>query len=86
MGGLIASITMVALRVIQILLFARAILSWFPHDNKLSGIMELLYNLTEPVLLPVRTLLFKIPGMNRFPLDFSLIIVYMIIELLMSFL
>jgi len=82
----VATIAMVALRVIQILLFIRAILSWFPRDNKMSGIMEIIYAVTEPVLLPVRTLLHKIPGMNRFPLDFSVIIVYMIIELLMSFL
>ncbi len=86
MGEYIATIAMVALRVIEILLFARAILSWFPNDGKMSGVMELLYSLTEPILLPIRTLLFKIPGMNRFPLDFSVIIVYIIIEVLMSFL
>lgn len=86
MTGYISTIAMVALRVIQILFFARAILSWFPRDGRTSGIMEVLYVLTEPVLLPVRTLLHKIPGMNRLPIDFSLIIVYMIIELLISFL
>ena len=44
------------LRAYEFLFIARAILSWFPTLN-LGGIMEFLYNVTEPILAPIRSVL-----------------------------
>ncbi len=42
--------------VLTILIFLRAILSWFPIDPG-SRLMLLLYQLTEPVLAPLRRIM-----------------------------
>jgi len=78
--GLIALIHLI-LRLFEILLFIRAILSWFPisRDNAVSRFLE---SATEPVLLPVRKLLYRIPALQNFPLDLSYIVVFLLIQLL----
>lgn len=80
MRGLIALIHLI-LRLFEILLFIRAILSWFPisRDNAVSRFLE---SATEPVLLPVRKLLYRIPALQNFPLDLSYIVVFLLIQLL----
>ena len=84
MGSIIAFLRMFVfafLGIYEYLFIARAIISWFPmlHGNP---IVELLYSITEPVLAPIRALLWKIPGMADLPLDFSLLVAYLLIEIL----
>ena len=57
--------------VIQIMLFLRAILSWFLQEEE-SGFMFILVGLTEPVLMPFRALLQRSEKMRSIPIDFSL--------------
>jgi YggT family protein len=49
----------VALEVYVVVLFIRAVLSWFPihPGGAMSSINTLLWRLTEPVLAPVRRLI-----------------------------
>ena len=71
------------LRVYEMLIFMRIILSWVPmdHDNK---VVELLIKVTDPALLPVRELYMRI--MDRLniqlPVDLSPILVFLIIGFL----
>lgn len=80
MRGLITLIHLI-LRLFEILLFIRAVLSWFPisRDNVVSRFLE---SATEPLLLPVRKLLYRIPALQNFPLDLSYIVVFLLIQLL----
>ena len=56
--------------ILTILLFARAILSWFIQDPY-NPIMRTLYDLTEPILAPLRR---RMPPMGGF--DLSLIVAF----------
>ena len=38
--------------------------------------------IVEPVIDPFRRLLYKIPGMDRFPLDMSFLAAYMVLSML----
>jgi YggT family protein len=52
-----------------VVLFARAILSWFPisHGSPVASIYRILLDLTEPVLAPMRRV---IPPAGMFDLSF----------------
>lgn len=56
--------------ILTILLFARAILSWFIQDPH-NPIMRTLIDLTEPILAPIRR---RMPQMGGF--DISLIVAF----------
>lgn len=69
------------------LIIARAILSWLPLSPR-SRPLQALYLLTEPFLLPIRRLLYRLfPPMG---LDFSpmiaILLLYLIQKLLISWL
>jgi len=67
------------LRVYFIVLFARIILSWFPIQpgTTMASIASIIYELTEPVLGPVRRL---IPSFGM--LDISPIVVFIALQIL----
>ena len=85
MTAYLAAIVSYFLRFFQIMLFIRAIVSWFPIDRG-SKLVELLIFFTEPLLMPVRNFLRKFPALRQLPIDFSMIIVYFILEILISLL
>lgn len=68
------------LRMFQLVLFIRAISSWFP-DVSNSEIGRFLMRITEPVLSPVRTFLSKHLNLS-IPIDLSLLVVYFTLEIL----
>lgn len=68
-------------RVYELLFIARAILSWFPMVQG-NALFEMLYGVTEPVLAPIRKLLFRIPGLSGLPFDFSILVAYLLIDVL----
>lgn len=51
--------------VLVLLIFARAILSWFPNINPRNPLVDILFQVTEPILAPIRSL------MPRTAIDFS---------------
>ena len=51
--------------VLAMLVFIRAILSWFPNIDPRNPLIDLLYQVTEPILSPIRSL------MPRTMIDFS---------------
>lgn len=71
----------ILLRIIEGLIFIRIIVSWFPirRDHPL---MVILYQLTEPVLGPVRNLIAKSSIGANLMLDFSPLIVFLLINVI----
>jgi YggT family protein len=79
--GAIGSIIGLILNLFVLLLLARALLSYFPQLDYSNPLVRLVYNLTEPVLKPVRNAV-KIQG----PVDWSPVIVVVAIYLLRTLL
>lgn len=51
--------------VLVLLIFARAILSWLPNIDPRNPIVDFLFQVTEPILAPIRSI------MPRTVIDFS---------------
>jgi len=66
------------LLVYIVILGARAVLSWFPvrPGSPLEGINRILFDLTEPVLRPVRKV---IPPAGMFDLSFMLVFFVLVV-------
>ena len=69
------------LNLYLIVLFARAVLSWFPlsPSSPLAPVASFLYTITEPILGPLRRVIPPIGG-----LDISFIVAFIGIELINS--
>ncbi len=66
------------------LLIIRALISWLTpniHDPNWRKLLKLLYDLTEPILSPIR----KILPSNSWGIDFSPLIVLLALSILRSF-
>lgn len=59
-------------------LLARAILSWIPNLDPYNPIVQFLYQITEPVLEPIRRLIPPLGGM----IDISIIVAFFAIMIL----
>ena len=70
-----------AIQIYIVILLARIILSWFPitPGTGLASVFSVLYNVTEPVLGPMRRL---IPPLGMF--DLSPIIVFIVLQVLLG--
>jgi len=76
----------VLLSLFLIVLLARVILSWIPaptHARGFSRITALVFAVTEPVLRPLRNVIPPI-RMGMVALDLSVIIVFIVIEIIMN--
>ena len=69
------------LYIFELFMIARAICSWIPSSRD-SMIYRISYTVTEPILRPVRDLLFKLEWARRCPIDLSFIAVIVLINLL----
>ena len=81
--AVIALILQILLRVLQLLIFARVILAFFPIYRK-SAVVSIPYAFTEPIIMPVRSLLFLIKPLERLPFDISPIVVFLLLELVIA--
>jgi YggT family protein len=70
--------------IIELLILARIIISYIPNLRG-SQITEIVYQLTEPVLHPVRELLYKI-GLNKGMIDFAPIGAFLLLAVVRSLL
>ena len=64
-------------KLIELILFIRILLSWFPNIKWWEQPFKLLYDITEPILAPFRRI---IPPMGG--LDLSPIVVFLLIGML----
>lgn len=63
----VVQILLLLLRVYELILLVRVLMSWFQPDPY-NPIVRLLYNLTEPVLKPIRDMLPRTGMMDLSPL------------------
>jgi YggT family protein len=69
--------------IMQFLIILRALFSWFPALGLGGGkFYSLLSRLTEPILSPVKKLLYKSNAMRNLPVDISPIIAYFLLALI----
>jgi len=73
------------LAFIEYAILARALLSWFPisRDNQ---VIRLLYQITEPILSPIRNLIERTSSGRFMMFDFSPIVVFLVIGLIRNIL
>lgn len=73
----------VLLQVYSYVLLARALVSWIPNLDPYNPIVQFLYQITEPVLEPIRRLIPPVGGM----IDISMLVAFfgiMILQQLLS--
>ncbi len=66
---------------IQFLMFGRAILSWIPMDDD-NPIENFLYAVTEPVIMPVRSVIERFGWFEGMPIDMSFFITFLLLSVL----
>lgn len=73
------------LRIIEYAILARIIISWLPipKDNQL---ISLLYQVTEPILAPIRGIIERSSMGKNMILDFSPLIAFLLIEVIRNIL
>lgn len=79
--GFVVQIIFLILWVFELALLARVVLSWFPNVDRSNPLIQLLFDVTEPILRPIREML---PQNSM--IDFSPLVVFLIIQLLMRLL
>jgi YggT family protein len=65
------------LQIYSFIILARVLISWFPNVDESNSIVQFLYDVTEPVLRPVRDVLPQTSG-----IDFSPLVVLIAISVL----
>lgn len=68
-------ILIILLQLFEFILLARVLLSWFPNVDRSNPLIQLVFDITEPVLRPIREML---PPTSGF--DFSPLIVILLIQ------
>ena len=82
MTGMVYVITKlfsVFISALQLLMMARAVISWLPVDEE-SNISNFLFATTEPVIYPIRVLLDRFEGIDELPVDLAFIISFMLLS------
>ena len=70
--NLVINFLLFALQIYSFILLGRVLLSWFPNVDRSNPLIQMLYDLTEPVLRPIRDMLPATSGM-----DFSPMVVFL---------
>ena len=80
----IQSTVVAFLTVLELCMLVRAIMSWFVTEE--NRLMDFLYTVTEPFVVPVRWLFEKLNWFSGLPIDISFLVSYMLISLLLTLL
>ncbi len=62
------------LQLFQFVVLARVLLSWFPNVDRSNPLIKLVFDVTEPVLAPIRNLLPQTGMMDLSPLIVIIVI------------
>ncbi len=71
MNGVIEGLSLF-LQIYSYVLLARALVSWIPNMDPYNPIIQILYQITEPVLEPIRKLIPPLGGM----VDISIMVAF----------
>lgn len=85
LGILVARFLFVFLRLFELFFIARVIISWLPLDYS-NPIVRFLYTFTEPILTPIRNFLFRFRFFQTLPIDFSPLLVFVLLDVIRSLL
>ena len=77
----IQKILVLLLMAVQLAMLARAILSWFPVENRF---VDFLYTVTEPFIYPVRIVFERMNWFQNLPIDISFMVSYLLISLIVA--
>ncbi len=79
----IGTAVVILLQIIQYAILIRVIVSWlpFPKDNQF---IRLLYQITDPVLMPIRNMIERTSWGRNMMIDFSPIIAFLILGVLIN--
>ena len=80
---IIKQVVIILLTTVQFAMLARAILSWFPIDNRF---VDFLHAITEPFIIPVRMLFEKMNWFSGLPIDMSFFVTYILLSVILIFL
>ena len=82
-GSALGSAIVIFLEIIQYAIIIRALVSWLPvpKDNQF---IRILYQVTDPILVPIRSILERSSLGRNMMIDFSPIIAFLLIRLLIS--
>jgi YggT family protein len=80
-NALVRSLALLLIEVLQTLMLVMALMSWVPQLRQ-TKLFYMIAMVVEPVIDPFRRLLYRIPGMDRFPLDLSFLAAWMVLSLL----
>jgi len=69
------------LTILQFLMMFRAIMSWLPMDED-SRLVNFIYMVTEPVIVPVRMLLDRFEWTHELPIDISFLAAFMLLSII----
>ena len=67
--------------VLLVAMFVRAVLSWFIDDED-SRLVRFLNLVTEPVIMPVKSLFERLGWFQNLPIDISFYVSYLLLALL----
>ncbi len=81
MNGLVEILSLV-LQLYSYVLLARALVSWIPNLDPYNPVVQLLFQITEPVLEPIRKIIPPLGGM----MDISIMVAFIGIVALQSLL
>jgi len=82
---LISSFVATLVRIVELLMLVRAIMSWVMPDRS-SRLYQIVYGLTEPVIAPVRALVSRISFLQGLPIDMSFLITWLLLDLVLRLL
>lgn len=72
------------LQIYSWILLARAILSWIPNIDPYNPAVRILYQITEPVLQPIRTLVPPLGGVMDISMLIAFFAIYLLRQLIIS--
>jgi len=77
---LLQNITLLIVRVLDIAMLVRMLMSWFPvFSDNIFG--EFVYFITEPLIMPFRKLLERFEWVQNCPLDIAYFVTFFILSL-----
>lgn len=81
----LSAVASLLLGLVLLLMFIRAILSWFPAGDD-SALEHFLFVATEPFILPVRSILERFEFFRSLPIDMSFFITAILLSVLRALL
>ena len=82
---ILAATVRAILVVLELLMLGRALISWLPLPED-SPVEEFLYSVTEPVVMPVRSLCERFGWFENLPVDMPFFITFILLSVLSAIL